>query len=195
MVSEITGDYELLLPTMWVSTLCFLLCRRWTLYEKQVPTRLESPAHRGDFIIDILEGIKVGDVYDPDRKIVSVPESMSLDDIVHMLADSNQHYFPVTDDQSRMVGIFSEDDVRSWLYDETIWQLAVARDVMRTDIVSVIPHDDMNVALRNFTRLNIDELPVVDAQDPQKLLGFLRRKDAIAFYNRRLMEYKQPSTY
>ena len=26
------GDYKLLLPTMWVSTLCFLLCRRWTLY-------------------------------------------------------------------------------------------------------------------------------------------------------------------
>ena len=45
--------------TMWVSTLCFLFCRRWTLYQKQVPSRLESPAHRGDFIIDVLEGIHV----------------------------------------------------------------------------------------------------------------------------------------
>ena len=59
MVTEMTGNYRLLLPTMWVSTLCFLLGRRWTLYEKQVPTRIQSPAHRGDFIIDILEGIPV----------------------------------------------------------------------------------------------------------------------------------------
>ena len=195
MVSEITGDYKLLLPTMWVSTLCFLLCRRWTLYQKQVPSRLESPAHRGDFIIDILEGIQVRDVYDPGRNIETVPESMSLDGIVHMLAESTQHYFPVVDAEEHMVGIFSEDDVRSWLYDETIWQLAVARDVMVTEIVSVKPQDDMNVALQNFTRLNIDELPVIDAGEPHRLLGFLRRKDAIAFYNRRLMEYKQPSTY
>lgn len=46
MVSEITGDYDLLLPTMWVSMLCFLLNRHSTLYIKQVPTRMDSPAHR-----------------------------------------------------------------------------------------------------------------------------------------------------
>lgn len=46
MVAEITGDYRLLLPAMWVSTICFLLNRRWTLYIKQVPTRRDSLAHR-----------------------------------------------------------------------------------------------------------------------------------------------------
>lgn len=193
MVSEMTGDYNLLLPTMWVSTLCFLLCRRWTLYVKQVPTRLESPAHRGDFIVDVLEGIRVRDVYDPQRRIVRVHEAMSLDEIVHMLAKTQQHYFPVVDDADRMVGIFSEDDVRSWLFDETIWQLANARDIMATNVLSVLPSDDLNTALRRFTSLNLDELPVVDDEDRTKLLGMLRRKDAIAFYNRRLSEHKQPA--
>ena len=37
-----------------LKTADFLLCRRWTLYEQQVATRLESPAHRGDFIVDVL---------------------------------------------------------------------------------------------------------------------------------------------
>ena len=63
MVSEMTGGYSLLLPTLWVSTLTFLLGRRWTLYIKQVPTRLDSPAHRGDFFVDVLEGIKVDNVF------------------------------------------------------------------------------------------------------------------------------------
>ncbi len=191
MVSEMTGNYNLLLPTMWVSTLCFLLCRRWTLYVKQVPTRLESPAHRGDFIVDILEGIKVADVYRRDPNIKFIQESTSLDEIVHMLAKTHQQYFPVIDTQNRVVGIFSATDVRSYLYDETIWQLAVARDVMISDVVSVTPDDDLNTALQRFTSRNLDELPVFDTTGSGRMLGMLRRKETIAFYNRRLMEHKQ----
>lgn len=191
MVSEMTGDYKLLLPAMWVSTLCFLFTRRWTLYIKQVPSRLESPAHRGDFIVDVLEGIRVDEVYQKNRKLVFIHESASLDEIVHKLAETHQHYFPVVDDANRMVGIFSSDDVRSYLYDETIWQLAVARDIMVTNIVSVTPDDDLNTALRRFTSLNLDELPVLDPEDPGKLLGMLRRKETIGFYNRKLVEHKQ----
>ena len=191
MVSEMTGDYKLLLPTMWVSTLCFLLCRRWTLYEKQVPTRLESPAHKGDFIVDVLEGNLVKDVFKKRDNIRRVPESTSLDDIVHILAKSHQHYFPVVDDQGSMVGIFSDDDVRAYLFDETIWSLAVARDVMTTNLVSVAPDDDLNTALRHFTAMNLDELPVLDPDKPGELLGMLTRRETIAFYNRRVMEHKQ----
>lgn len=192
MVSEMTGDYKLLLPTMWVSTICFLLGRRWTLYEKQVPTRLDSPAHRGDFLVDVLEGIDVSDVYQKNRKIRTVHEGTSLDDIVHLLAKTPyQRYFPVVDSKDRMVGIFSAEDVRSYLYDDTIWSIANARDVMVSNLVTVNPEDDLNTALTRFTALNIDELPVVDRDEPTRLLGMIRRKETISAYNRRLVEHKQ----
>jgi len=191
MVSEMTGDYKLLLPTMWVSTLCFVLCRPWTLYEKQVPSRLESPAHRGDFLIDVLEGIRVSDV--PLKQRQPVRESTSLHEILRMLPESLQNYFPVMDLQGRLVGIFSTNDVRSYLYDDALWKLAVARDVMTTNIVSVVPEDDLNTAMQRFTELNLDELPVVLSDDSTKLLGMLRRKDAIGVYNKKLLEHKQQS--
>lgn len=191
MVSEMTGGYGLLLPTMWVSTLCFVLGRRCQLYSQQVPSRLESPAHRGDFLVDVLEGMRVGDVYDQGRAVTRVPEATPLEGIVHILAETQQHYFPVVDERGRMIGIFSGDDVRGYLYDETIWKLAVARDVMTSEVVSVTPEDDLNTALRAFTTVAIDELPVVDAEDPSRLLGTLRHKEVIASYNRRLMEFQQ----
>lgn len=189
MVSEMTGDYRLLLPTMWVSTLCFLMCRRWTLYVKQVPSRLESPAHRGDFLVDVLEGISVRDV--PLRQRLTVPESMPLKEILTLMSNTRQHYFPVTNTEGRLVGIFSIDDVRTYMYDETLWQLAIARDIMTTNLVTVTPDDDLNTALRRFTEINIDELPVLAISDSGKLLGMLRRKDTIAEYNHRLMRQKQ----
>nr|WP_315861449.1 chloride channel protein [Stieleria tagensis] len=191
MVRALTGDFGLLVPTMLVTTLTFVACSRWRLYREQVPTRMDSKAHRGDFIIDVLEGLKVSDVYPKDQSIVMIPEAMTLDEIVHRLAEHNQHYFPVVDQQHRMVGIFSDDDVRSYLFNDSIWSLAVASDVMSSRVVSVSPNDDLNSALKRFTSTNLDELPVIDPENPGTLLGMLRRKEAIAAYNQRLMEHKQ----
>lgn len=193
MVSEITGGYGLLLPTMWVSTLSFLLCQPWKLYSKQVPTRLESPAHRGDFLVDVLEGLLVKDVYKP-APMTMIPERTTLEEIVHLLAKTSQRYFPVVDEQNRMLGIFTDDDVRTYLYDETLWKLAVARDVMISQVVSVTPEDDLNTAMRRFTLVAQDELPVVAADDHRQVLGTLRHKMAMAAYNRRVMEFKQADT-
>ena len=191
MVSEMTGSYSLLLPAMWVSTICFLLCQKWSLYRKQVASRLESPAHRGDFLVDVLEGITVGDVYKTDRKFECVPESMTLEEIVHLLSRTHQHYFPVVNTEGQMVGIFSDDDIRRFIFDETIWQLADASDIMITRFLRVTPDEDLNSAMQKFTRLNIDELPVLDAKDNGKLLGMLRRKETIGAYNRRILDKKQ----
>lgn len=189
MVSELTGDYSLLVPTMWVATLCFILCQRWTLYEKQLPSRLDSPAHRGDFLVDVLEGLCVQDIVWKQRQ--TVPESLQLKDILHQLTQSRQHYYPVLDAQGKFVGIFSTDDVRGYLFDDAIWQLAIARDVMTTHVVSVVPTDDLHTALKRFTELNLDELPVVEEGQPERLLGMLRRKDVIARYNQSLLEHQQ----
>ncbi len=188
MVSEMTGDYKLLLPTMWIATLCFMMCKPWTLYTKQVASRLESPAHRGDFVVDVLEGLKVSDVQI--RECRTVREGQTLNEILHLIPESRQNYFPVTDENGKLVGIFSTDDLRSYLYDETLWQLAVARDWMTTSIVSVTPDDDLNTVLKRFTHRNLDELPVLSSTEPGKLLGMLRRKDTIAVYNRQVLERK-----
>lgn len=191
MVRAMTGDFGLLVPTMLVATLTFVSARRWKLYRSQVPTRMDSPAHRGRFLVDVLEGLKVRDVYQRHRKLTLVGEGETVEAIVHRLARSRQRYFPVVDADGRMVGIFSDDDVRAYLYDDTLWKLAVARDVMVANFVSVTPDDDLNTALKRFTALNLDELPVLDPDDPGRLLGMLRRKETIAAYNERLMQHKQ----
>jgi len=45
MVSEISGNHELLLPTMWVCCIAFWLDNGWTLYRSQVHDRNGSPVH------------------------------------------------------------------------------------------------------------------------------------------------------
>ncbi|MEM9587719.1 MAG: chloride channel protein [Planctomycetota bacterium] len=191
MIRELTGDFGLLVPTMLVCAFTFVASSRWRLYKKQVSTRLESPAHRGDFLIDVLEGLEVEDVYRKNLDMMMIYEGETLDQIVHHLAESHQHYFPVVDAEGKMIGIFSDDDVRAYLYDQTIWHLANAGDVMTSPFVNVSPDEDLNTAMQKFTSLNLDELPVISPDRPGELLGFLRRKELIAAYNRRLVEHRR----
>ena len=45
MVSEITGNFELLVPAMWVSFLAYLIASKTHLYENQIKSRFYSPVH------------------------------------------------------------------------------------------------------------------------------------------------------
>ncbi len=47
IVSEMTGNYNLLLPTLWVCALTFLLSNERSIYGSQVENRSRSPAHQG----------------------------------------------------------------------------------------------------------------------------------------------------
>ena len=191
MVSEMTGDYKLLVPTVWVALISYILCRKWSLYSSQVNTRLDSAAHKGDFTIDLIEGILVREAFKPKKNIMSFQESATLDEIVHSLTKTGQRYFPVMDADNQLVGIFSADDVRCSLYDELLWKVAIARDVMTENVLTVAPDDDLNTALMRFTALNVDELPVVDRENSNLVLGFLRRKEVIAAYTRRRLELQR----
>jgi CIC family chloride channel protein len=187
MVSELTGSYKLLLPAMWVCALAYLLSRRWTIYEKQVASRLDSPAHRGDFIIDILEGMTVRDaLIESGRHFITIPQDMPLREVVQVITDTRQTSFPVLDHAMRYQGLFSLNDIRRFLYESDIGDLAVAEDLA----VAVSPltlSTDLGEAIGRFAQSNYEELPVVDADDPSEVVGMLRRVDVIAAYNGRLL--------
>lgn len=59
MVAEMTGGDGLLVPTMLVGTVTYLLTGKTSIYENQAAHRADSPAHRGEYLIDILEELTV----------------------------------------------------------------------------------------------------------------------------------------
>lgn len=186
MVCEMSGSYGLLVPLMLVSIVnVALLSSRWTLYEEQVTALVDSPAHQGDFVVDVLEQMRVEEVMDTDRRLDLVPEAMPLKDILHLAAYSTNAYFPVVNKAQELVGIFSLRDLRSVLTGDGDGALVVAADIATQTVLTVNPGDDLHTALRRFTQKNIDEIPVVAVDDPNKILGILSRRDVIAAYHHR----------
>ena len=191
MVSEMTGNHNLLLPSLWVTTLCYLLLRRVGLYERQLKTKADSPAHRGDFHFDILDDMKVADVLERSRKLLVFHQNDPLGDILKRVSTTEQAYFPIVDQEERMVGIFSLNDIREFLYEDSVWKIAIAADFAQNEVAVVRLGDDLSAAIRRFTERNLDELPVVSEHDSRELIGLLRRKDVVDAYNRRLWSIRK----
>ena len=153
-----------------------------------------SPAHAGEFFVDILEKIHVSELMPRmDARIKPISRSMPFSEFKKFFEKTKQLYFPVMDDNQRLCGIFSSTDVRGVLFSPHIEQLVVMQDIIKTDIITTTPEEDLNMVLKKITDKNIDSLPVVAADDPGKLLGMLNRREVIAEYNRRLSAIKQES--
>ncbi|MCR9246803.1 MAG: chloride channel protein [bacterium] len=187
MVTEMTGSYALLLPAMWVCGLTFLLSRRVALYQQQVPHRALSPAHAGEYQVALLAEMKVADVFEP-SEVFTVSAATPLSKIVQLLVDRREDYFPVVDEAGRLVGVFSANDVRQFTFDREIYQLATAADVMTSPAEVVHPGDDLHRAMETFDKVLLDELPVVDDADGERLLGRLRRREINRAYSQKLKE-------
>ncbi len=193
-VSEMTNSYHLLLPSLLVCSLCYLLAQRWTIYEKQVKSKIDSPAHAGEFLVDILQTIKVKDLMHLVKKVKLIPQDMPLSQFKKYFSETTQHYFPVMDQDGRLNGIFSSTDIRGVLFSQEVEPFVVMKDIATSEIIVTTPSEDLNTALQKFTTKNIDSLPVVQEDDHGVLMGMLNRREVIAFYNQQVQRMKSRNT-
>ncbi|UCH84074.1 MAG: chloride channel protein [Candidatus Latescibacterota bacterium] len=193
MVSEMTGNYNLLVPAMWVCAIAFIVGRRWSIYQNQVDTRADSPAHYGDFAKDLLEEIYVRDIFHPDSSFSYVPENLTLREFVPIMTEANQQNFPVVNSSNEMTGIVSINDVREILVERDLDNLLIMKEIASEDVPIVTLDDNLAHVLRRFTENEVDTLPVVETEDSRELLGMLRRREVTRSYYERLSAMKRIS--
>lgn len=189
-VSEMTNSYHLLLPSLLVCSVAYLASQRWTIYARQVKSRIDSPAHAGEFFVDILQAIHVRDLMPLVKKVELIPQDMTFREFKTYFSETKQHYFPVMDHEKRLIGIFSSTDIRAVLFSSDIENLVVMKDIATSDIIATTPSEDLNSVLQKFTVKNIDSLPVVSDTDSGVLIGMINRREVISYYNQRLLEMK-----
>jgi CIC family chloride channel protein len=182
MVSELTGNYGLLAPLMLVCVVAMIAMRRNSIYEKQVTGRIDSPAHYGDFVIDVLEGITVAELESKGRKAILIPDSMTLPAVLQAISSAKSAYFPVVNANQKMVGIFSLNDIRRILNEEIPPGLVVAGDISTRSVIFATPTDHLTDVMKKITARNLEEIPVVDPLHPDVVLYMLSRRAVLAHY-------------
>ncbi len=181
MTCEMAGSYDLLVPLMLVEGVTFVLLRPLSIYRAQVRGRADSPAHRRDGSIDVLESIEVGEVYARDVPLRSVPLSASKEDISAAFGRSEAPLLLVTEGDGTIVGMLGLEAIRFLWGEEDVARFAVAAD-LTVPYLPLRESDDLHEALRRFQRLELSALPVVDEEG--ELRGVLRHVDLDRAYER-----------
>lgn len=189
MVSEMTGNYQLLLPSLWVCAISYLLGRRWTLYPSQVPGRADSPAHRGAILAGVLRGRLVREVMAV-RSVHVLRSADSLKQVIRQFTQSSQYCFPVVDDRERLVGSIMLDQLREHLDVDGEHTPLIAHDLASAP-ESLSLDDDLERALQRMVALDVAELPITGEE--RHVIGLLSRRDIMAIYNQRRLEGRGPS--
>jgi len=185
MVAEMSGSYGLLVPMMLVSSVAYLLMRGVSIYEAQVPGRIDSPAHLGEFQIDVLERLTVAEVMDPEQAVISIPTGASFEAVLELVAETDQYAFPVVDGDGEVEGMFSINDVRRVMATPEVWPLLVASDlgVTARGMAYLVPDDDLHTAVQRFTALQREILPVLKSAPPSPVIGLLRHHQVMEAYD------------
>lgn len=184
IVSEMTGNYNLLLPTLWVCAIAFLLSDEQSIYSSQVVSRARSPAHQGAFVREVLSGLQVGDFLKDGVDWPSIHPGDTLSSIAGRLSDSPFPALPVTDNEGKLLGVVTLEEVYLASQSPHLKTLIVAADLMRSDVTPLQPSDPLDRALELFVENDLLVLPVVDKQPNGHVLGVVKRADISSTYLR-----------
>ena len=190
MCCEMTGGYDLLVPLLLVSGIAILFSRKWSIYEKQVKDKFSSPAHLGDLTIDVLENMSVKDAYITDEGMEILPNNMRFGDFRKHLIESTESFFPIKDYQGKITGIVTVKDSRQGIFEQGLDDLVVLSDIAMP-FVSVCPGDNLRDTLVKILKTNTMAFPVVDEDDPNKIIGVLRHEDLIGAYHKQVLILKK----
>jgi chloride channel protein, CIC family len=179
IIFELTGDYRIIPPLMAacvVSTLVATLLRRDSIYTLKLRLRGMEPFKEED--PNVLKGIYVRDVVDPKPEVI--PASARFMTVLDLVVSSRHTEFFVVRENGDLLGGVSVSALRRLIFEqEALQPIVVAADLVEPRHPRVGENDNLDVVMRLFSHYDVDEIAVVDAVNPRKLIGSVHRRDVI----------------
>jgi H+/Cl- antiporter ClcA len=182
---EVTHDVNLL-PALLVACVAadavtVLLMKRSILTEKM--------ARRGhhvmrEYIVNPLHLLRVGEVMEKD--VPTVPASLPVQGLFERLAEEDpilarRQEWAVVDDDDRLIGLVTRGDLVRALERED-GEVATVLDLKARPLIVTYADELLEEATAKMIAHDIGRLPVVDREDPTRMIGLLGRAGVMAVW-------------
>jgi CIC family chloride channel protein len=185
---ELTNDYRIILPLMLsciISVLITTRLKKDSIYSLKLSRRGINIFQGQE--INVLHSLTVSQVLQKDYERI-YPDA-PFTKLMDLLVRSPHPIFFVVDKSDRLLGVISIHDIRKIINEsDTLSQLLVAHDLMTPVYQTITPSDTLDIVMKIFGELNIDQLPVVDEKDNSKLIGTISKNDVIEIYNQQVFK-------
>ena len=180
MVTEMTGNLSLLAPSMIAVVVSYILTgAKYTIYKSQVPTKADSPAHRGEYNVPLMTKLFVKDAMAVGVEGLS-PED-TIDSANQLIMKGKYRSVPIISPVSKVVGIVTLNDLKGVPSEKA--KITKLREVMTQNVITCETTDTLYEALRKMTTNQVERLPVVEVGSG-KLVGLLTSSDLFRAYER-----------
>jgi len=182
---ETTHDINLLpgllIACVAADAVTVLLLRRSILTEK-----IARHGHHvmREYIVNPLHLVRVGDVME--KNVPTVPAGLAVDGLFQRLAEEDpiiarRQEWPVVDDAGRLVGLVTRGDlVRALEREDSDGETLL--DLGSRQLVVAHADELLEEATAKMIEHDIGRLPVVDREDPRRLVGLLGRAGVMAVW-------------
>ncbi|MDP3938699.1 MAG: chloride channel protein [Deltaproteobacteria bacterium] len=188
IIFEMTGDYTIVPPLMAscvVSSLLATWLKRDSIYTMKLMRRGVDIRAVPD--ANVLKHIRVADIFDREAELI--PDSAKLLVVLEMVVRSRHKELFVLNNRGELEGAISLSRLREVIFErETLQDVVVAGDLLDPFRMTVTEQDDLDHVLRLFGQGDMDEIAVVPADNPRKVIGVVRKSDVIEARNRALIE-------
>ncbi len=181
LLFEMTNDYHIILPLMFAVAVSMILAQRLqhdSVYSLGLARKGVRLQHGRD--VEVLEALTVGEIMHTD--ITTLKETDSLEYAADLFMKSRHHGLPVINEAGELVGILTVQDIDRVQADDENKATTVGEACTREPLVTY-PNETIGVALRRMATRDIGRLPVVDRDNPRRLIGMLRRTDLVRAYD------------
>lgn len=187
LIAEITGGYILFLPLMITVAISYMITKNYmehTIYTKELAERGDLLTHDKDQ--SVLTVMTLDSVIEKD--FIALHPEMTLGEMLtEGVSKSNRNLFPVTDSQNRFVGIILLDDIRSVMFDQSLYESTRVETFMHQapDYI-VYEKDGMHAVMKKFQDSKAWNLPVIK---DNKYYGFVSKSKLLTAYRNELLNF------
>jgi CIC family chloride channel protein len=182
IVFEMTNDYAIVLPLMITTVTAYVVARHYqkdSLY--QVWLRKQGEDLDAGTDVGLLGSLRVVDAMNDDPQVIG--EGATVSQLLDHLGAGSQTHFPVVDDDLRVVGMISVNDLGRVARDErSLLPILLAADVA-VPSEPVGPEDPLDQVSRIMGARGVSSLPVADPATG-RLIGLIDRGHVLAIYER-----------
>ncbi|MBZ9652362.1 chloride channel protein [Psychroflexus montanilacus] len=186
LIAEITSGYSLFIPLMITAAISYVITSQFqpnSVYTMELAARGDLVTHNKDQAVLTL--MNIHQVIEDNFKVLT--DNMNLEQIVNEgVIKSKRNIYPVVDENHIFKGIILLDDIRTIMFDKSLYHEMSVVDLMQK-APDVIELNDcrMNDIMKKFQETDAWNLPVVK---DGKYVGFISKSKLLTAYRQKLIE-------